>query len=549
MRLTIQKHMQPNCTDHLGSYHVAHSGLNQIISSARSQFISERQELQERNRPKVAVLEMTIDYILKKHSALLEQIEPLLSQGHVASIAHMSLVGSVCFWAVGYALSRTTIAPFHLGWTGEVFSVGLSILLPYAIHGIIQRFALQRRVRSILEIVLFLTAVATMVAFAGIRADVFRREITAGPAVIIDTLTAALPVPDDGTETVANLLQYAWISAAIGFELACGLCWHDFAASTRGNNFNLIRKLEKELHRVEVNYLAAITELQKLLSEPAQTYARNWADFRRGLSDAMVRLDGAIRKSGRAAALLLASLFLAHSVMAADSVQVIAEVDLSATEKSTGFGTKSEFDQNLAAVSQLLASLPAGARVSVIGITDQTFSSPLVLISATLAGDEGYFGSRLARGRRDLVSEWSRRSRDLKATAPHTDVIGGFMYASEIFLRSSASRKLLVIFSDLRNDQPGVLDLERPEVINVARTINDVEKRGLIPMLSGVEVAAFGSGDHAGKKGPEYLISLRSFWAEYIKRSGGRLKMFSTSRDMEALVEAITTGINAGIHR
>jgi hypothetical protein len=363
------------------------------------------------------------------------------------------------------------------------------VLLPYAIDGLIRRFALRRRIRSLLTITLFLTAITTMAAFAGIRADVFRREITSGPAVVIDTISSApIPASDESSEIVAQLLRYAWISAAIGFELATALCWSNFAESTRDDNSKLLKKLERELFEVETQYLAALSEMQRLLSEPAETYARNWNDFRTGVSDALAKADGTVGVTGRLAGVILCGLLALQTARAEDTLHVVAGIDLSVTEKATGFGKKTEFDENKLAVSHLLASLPPGGRVSVIGITDQTVSSPFVLLSARLSEDGGYFGTRLARGRRDLMSEWMRRTADLKPTAPHSDVIGLFILASEIFNHSAAHRRIIVIFSDVRHEQPGVLDLERPEVINVGRSIKEAETSGLVPKLPGVQV-------------------------------------------------------------
>lgn len=102
-------------------------------------------------------------------------------------------------------------------------------------------------------------------------------------------------------------------------------------------------------------------------------------------------------------------------------------------------------------------------------------------------------------------------------------------------LQSKAERKVLTFFSDMRNEQPGVLDLEGPEIIDIAKNITTLQKRELIPRLLGVEVYVFGAGDHSGRKHPQYFTSLKAFWVEYVRRSGGNLRLFSTTRDMEAI--------------
>jgi hypothetical protein len=527
------------------AYSLAHDGLANTISAAHASFAQECQRIQEHNKPKIAALEKRLDYLRTKRCGLLQQIEPLLSQGVGGTrTLFLSLLGALCFALVGFVLSRKTIEPFQLGLSGEVFSFGLTLLLPYAIDRIIRRFSLQRLVPLMLDMVLVLTAIATMVAFSGIRADVFRHALTGGEAVVFDSLGTSLPAPDESANKVADLLRWAWISAALGFELACGLCWSDFAESRRGSNAGLLNKLEKKLLKVEQQYFAAITEIQERFSEPQESYSRQWADFRRGLSDAMARLGDVAGRSGRAAALILVGFLAAHTAMGADPLHLVAEVDLSATEKVVGFGARSQFEENIAVLPQLLANLPAGARVSLVGITDQTLSNPLIVLGARLSDDSGYFDSRLVRGRRDLISEWQSRTKGLKPTAPHTDVIGGFMFAGEVFSHSNAERKVLAFFSDMRNEQPGVLDLERPETIIVTKSIKAIEKQGLIPDLRGVQIYIFGAGDHSAKKRPEYLVSLRAFWAEYVRRSGATLRVFSTTRDPEVLREVIS-GLSA----
>jgi len=49
-----------------------------------------------------------------------------------------------------------------------------------------------------------------------------------------------------------------------------------------------------------------------------------------------------------------------------------------------------------------MAASPAGARITVIGITDDSFATPYIIISRKLAGGEGYFKERLAEGRTAL---------------------------------------------------------------------------------------------------------------------------------------------------
>jgi hypothetical protein len=51
----------------------------------------------------------------------------------------------------------------------------------------------------------------------------------------------------------------------------------------------------------------------------------------------------------------------------------------------------------------------------VLGITEQSFSQPYMLLSAELSPDEGYFKERLAAGRNHVVRAW----RGARFSLPH----------------------------------------------------------------------------------------------------------------------------------
>src|SRR6185295_4030699 len=138
----------------------------------------------------------------------------------------------------------------------------------------------------------------------------------------------------------------------------------------------------------------------------------------------------------------------------------------------------SEFQGNVKAISHLLANLPAGSRVTILGITDASLTNPYALLSADVSPDSGYFGSRLRVARQELVTAWNTRAKNLVPTAPHTDLIGVILYASEILSRSHATRKVVVLFSDMRQEANG-LDLETPQIIDLKKTLSYVEQRKL----------------------------------------------------------------------
>jgi len=136
--------------------------------------------------------------------------------------------------------------------------------------------------------------------------------------------------------------------------------------------------------------------------------------------------------------------------------------------------------------------------------------------------------------RRMLISEWKKRLHSLKPSFNKTDVFGALRYAGDLFARSDAERKVLVLLTDGRN-YAAELDLETPKVIDVEWSLRQVEKQELFATLMGVEVLFLGIGDHSGKRGIKYAGGLKTFWARFVQRSGGTLRVFSPGREPDAI--------------
>jgi len=175
--------------------------------------------------------------------------------------------------------------------------------------------------------------------------------------------------------------------------------------------------------------------------------------------------------------------------------------------------------------------VPAGAHITVIGITGRTFAQPYILLSASVSPDPGYFGERIDAARNALIRGWSVRSATLRPDSQSTDILGAFLLASQIFAQSPAgNRKLLLIFSDLRNTASG-LNLERPLSLLHAQSLLDARHISVAD-LQGITVDALGV-DGAGES-TTYWQRLQAFWAEYLRQSGARVGSFSVLRGLPA---------------
>ncbi len=106
-------------------------------------------------------------------------------------------------------------------------------------------------------------------------------------------------------------------------------------------------------------------------------------------------------------------------------------------------------------VRSTVAALPAGAKVTVVGITEDSFAAPYIILTAQLTGDEGYFKERLASGHAALMHAWQERSARLAPSCPETDILGALFVASGVFQESGGDHRqvapvLFAMLSTLR---------------------------------------------------------------------------------------------------
>src|SRR5205807_923499 len=97
-----------------------------------------------------------------------------------------------------------------------------------------------------------------------------------------------------------------------------------------------------------------------------------WRDFHRAM------LNGAVPSALKRLSVLLLCILLLGPVLAhaGERLHIVGALDLSKSEAVKDNDNKAELEKNLAGVSRLLANLPAGARVTIIGITDNSFAQP-----------------------------------------------------------------------------------------------------------------------------------------------------------------------------
>ncbi len=172
---------------------------------------------------------------------------------------------------------------------------------------------------------------------------------------------------------------------------------------------------------------------------------------------------------------------------------------------------------NNAFISTLLSQSSAGDEVYVTGITDASFSKPLVILHGTLPDDRHPLKPKLLAAQQSIISEWKSKSRYSARPYKASDVIGAIYHAS-LLLRSKSAEKWIVILSDMRNSTKE-LDIENTPEIDREKSLNQLGANGLIPNLTGVNVAVLSVHTTGKAISPIYYQSLENFWRGFFEKA------------------------------
>jgi hypothetical protein len=278
-------------------------------------------------------------------------------------------------------------------------------------------------------------------------------------------------------------------------------------------------RLRGRLAEIRRRLSVLVSEIRALQNEPQAFSARFWRNFYRAMITHTLR--SAMTKLLMALVLTLVGV---HSRAEAQGhTTLVIAVDLSQSVAVRGPEGKSEFQKNIEAVAKQLAEVPSDSRVTVIGITDQSFTQPDILLSATIPGDAWYFGERLNAARNELVQVWKVRSSKLEPCYRRTDIVGALLLAAQMF-DLETDQKVLVIYSDMRNNTLE-LNLQLSKDIPSFSRMNDSHK---IPVanFSAVQVFVLGT---AGAPTSSWE-GLHQWWRNYFRASGAVLKLYSVLR-------------------
>jgi len=372
-------------------------------------------------------------------------------------------------------------------------------------------------------------AFIAMVCLSYIRSRVFAEQMTqANATVTIDSdAPAVAPAASTFYQRTACYVTIFSMFSAVAMELAAGIAFHRAARlwAEMPSDAKELRKKHEELERRRIELVHEIGAWEQ---EPQHFVNRFWRDYHEA------KLRGC--KENRFTKMFAAALFLMlgwggmSRAYAAEPLNLVVAIDLTASVgRASGLDQKTELERDVASVAKLLVTVPAGSRVTVIGITDRSFAQPYVLMSAQLDSNEGYFKERIRNAHQQLLTAWQKRSQSLVEDFKQTDLLGALVMSAQVFDSKEGHRNVLVIFSDMRHETRS-LNFARFPVIPVQPTLVKVERGGLVADLNGIEVYVLGV-DAAGKS-VGYWNSLRDFWLAYFGKAGAKVRAYSMLRDL-----------------
>jgi hypothetical protein len=503
-----------------------------VVTKVEAYCAYEEQRITLTNQPRILALRHEGSLLLEEETALTERLRHAPPSGDIRSRRRRAAYYSgivIVLTIAAFVFSVLSFDPFRVGWKGYLYCIGIAIVTPFLLEQVLEKCKAERIFKTLAAIACA-AALTSLVLLAVIRGDLFAEEMknTAPVITFDDGSQQTQPQPQNNfyDETVA-LLRLVMAFLAVAMELGAGLALHEAwrVGSDLGEEWG---KLRGELNEVRERLVAITYEITVLQNEAPVFAARFWRNFYRAMLTHSVR--SAMTKL---LMLFLAVFLLAHGYATAqDHTTLVIAVDLTQSVDVAEPNHETDFQENVNAVTKLLAQVPAGAQINVLGITDKSFAQPDILLSATIPDDAGYFGERLRSAQAELVRVWRNRSLNLKPQFPHTDILGALFLAGQIFdQHGDASRKILVMFSDMRHSTPG-FDLEFPSTLQtLSRARNRPEANGTIADLHSVDVYALGV-DGEGRT-INYWQLLRGFWREYLYRAQANLRDYSVLREMQ----------------
>jgi len=490
----------------------------------------EKQRIELTNQAKIVALKAEFSLLLDDERELRERLRHAPPPGNIRlrnRKAAYYWVAAVVLTAAALYFALYTFEPFRMGSTAYLYCLGIAAAAPLLLGLALEKWNGGNLVKT-LTATACVAAVVSLILLAVIRGDLLAQQlVNSSPVVIFDDVQPAPPPQTDFYRTTLVLLRFVMALLAVAMDLGAGLALHEAwrMGSDSTEDGEKLRERLKELLQRKVGLAHDVTKLQ---DEALIFVNRFWSNFYRAMLSHTAR-------SAMTKLLLVAiafSVVMIRCAAAEPQLNLVIAVDLSRSVAVHAPGQPSEFQKNIDAVTKVLAQVPSSSRVTIIGITDQSFSQPDILLSATVPDDSGYFGERLTAARTELIRAWKSRSQQLQPGFSRTDILGALLVASEVFAGQAAVRqKVLVIFSDMRNSTPE-LSLDTPS--GVSRFLQALTQRRVsVADLRTTDVYVFGVD--ATDKSIGSWQRLRESWILYFKDASADLRTYSVLRETPRL--------------
>jgi hypothetical protein len=485
------------------------------------------------NLSEIVTLKARFDSLFRLRSELLEflRLAPQDDPAHLFAKRWYYRAFAGILILAGIFFAHLALAPYGLGWEAWIVCLGIAGVAAFWTEQTLEKIDCERLVQPICVIAL-LASLAGILAMALLRGDIL--------ALYVKSAIGTADVSGDaGTAFYAHTLwklQSLMALLAIAMELGSGMAIFESGKLDLGK-YERAKEAKTELAKTEDEMGTIIGRVTHLENDPVMNEAEFWRNFRLGFLERMKRNGLALFLSF----VIFGSLAVAPSARAKNPVDtrfetaapnVVIAIDFTQSVSGKGYDGKTDYQKNVDAACRLISQLPPGTHFTVFAITDRSFAQPYVLLDRDIPLDKGplQFLDQVTLSKTRAASELRKLASLSPHAIPRTDIFGALILSADI-LRASPRRKVLVVFSDMR-ESSATLDFEHEKTIAKRTTLATVEKEGLVPRLHGVDVYVLGV-DGTGRSIP-YWNSLRDFWEAYFGKAQANLKAFSALRDLSS---------------
>ena len=527
-------HMDNETFNATAGFHLATAGTDRNVLLAEQIGGLEKNRIRVANEPEIVRLANMLGTLESERRQLQAALGATLKTSGVHGPWPMwQTIMAVLFVAAGFALTRMSLEPFdfnpELIW---ICSLGIACVCAYATSEFLAKTDLKAIVLGI-SVVLFLASLLGLMTLASVRGDIFLHHLQ---NLSNSGDSSAAPSTDTGLAfytAVGPKMRMFLTLLSLALELAAGLALHAVRAALKARPLppspesRRLELVEREISHIE-------GQLRFFRNEP-EIFEH---EYRRNLYVGL--LAGAARHARSNAkwpTVVLIAALGAGSILRGQAVDFWEGVDFSATSGAKGYDGSTADVENIESAARIIATLPSGSRITVAGISDESFSRPFILLTGIIPSDPGKLREydQIAAARSRLSASVRRIGGSIDPRFQTTDILGFLMFAGMAFESAPHMRRVLVIHSDMRQSARP-LDIEHVSVISAYNALRTVEEGHLIADLSAVEVYVYGV--HALGKDIRYWQSLREFWAAYFVRCHATLRVFSMMRDVPNLASS-----------